>query len=302
MLKKEMNFVAKLAFCFAMVTWGALTVCAGGIGGPGISASPPVSVSNLSGLGTGVGTALGINVGSAGAPVVLNGALGTPSSGNISSCTSTSMVLTTPILGTPTSGTLTNCTIPIGGVTGGTNHNVATFGASGIGTGVAPGTSGNVLTSNGTDWTSAAASGGATIVYKAADQTKNSNTTFADDNTLTFSVSANTKYAFEVFLIVNTNITPSFKYQFTGPASPTNLLYTEDKWTEFGSHNNNGVYTAFSSAHDGSCATGNNLFVFRGVLENGSNAGSVTLQWAQNVSNAANTTVKRGSFIRYQSF
>ena len=36
--------------------------------------------------------------------------LGTPTSGNISNCTSTSMVLTTPVLGTPTSGTLTNCT------------------------------------------------------------------------------------------------------------------------------------------------------------------------------------------------
>lgn len=71
--------------------------------------------------------------------------------------TATSWTLVTPVLGTPTSGTLTNCTIPIGGVTGGTNHNVATYGASGLGTGIAPGSSGNVLTSNGTDWTSAAA-------------------------------------------------------------------------------------------------------------------------------------------------
>lgn len=37
--------------------------------------------SDVSGLGTGVPTALGANVGSAGAPVTFNGALGTPSSG-----------------------------------------------------------------------------------------------------------------------------------------------------------------------------------------------------------------------------
>lgn len=45
--------------------------------------------------GTGVATALAINIGSAGAPVLFNGALGTPSS-----------------------GTLTNCTIPVGQITG----------------------------------------------------------------------------------------------------------------------------------------------------------------------------------------
>lgn len=46
-----------------------------------------VGVGSLTGLGTGVATALGINVGSAGAPVVLNGALGTPSSGILTSTT-----------------------------------------------------------------------------------------------------------------------------------------------------------------------------------------------------------------------
>jgi hypothetical protein len=52
----------------------------------------PIST-GLTGAGTGVLTALGVNVGSAGAPVLFNGALGTPSS-----------------------GTLTNCTIPVTGV------------------------------------------------------------------------------------------------------------------------------------------------------------------------------------------
>lgn len=46
-------------------------------------------------FGTGVQTALGVAVGSAGAPVLFNGALGTPAS-----------------------GTLTNCTLPVGGITG----------------------------------------------------------------------------------------------------------------------------------------------------------------------------------------
>lgn len=41
----------------------------------------------ISGLGTGIATALAVNVGSAGAPVVNGGALGTPASGNLANCT-----------------------------------------------------------------------------------------------------------------------------------------------------------------------------------------------------------------------
>jgi hypothetical protein len=46
----------------------------------------PIST-GVSGLGTGIATALAINVGSSGAPVVIGGVLGTPSSGTLSACT-----------------------------------------------------------------------------------------------------------------------------------------------------------------------------------------------------------------------
>jgi hypothetical protein len=46
----------------------------------------PIST-GVAGLGTGIATALGQSVGTAGAPVLFNGALGTPSSGTLSSCT-----------------------------------------------------------------------------------------------------------------------------------------------------------------------------------------------------------------------
>ena len=61
-------------------------------------------------------------------PTLITPILGTVTSGNISACTSTSMVLVTPILGVPTSGTLTNCTgLPVGTGVSGLGANVATF-------------------------------------------------------------------------------------------------------------------------------------------------------------------------------
>ena len=57
----------------------------------------PIST-GVSGLGTGVATALAVNVGSAGAPVVNGGALGTPSSGTATNLTG--LPLTTGVTGT----------------------------------------------------------------------------------------------------------------------------------------------------------------------------------------------------------
>jgi hypothetical protein len=110
----------------------------------------PIS-SGVSGLGTGVASALAVNVGASGAFVVNGGALGTPSSGTLTNTTGLpistgvsglgtgvasalavnvgtggSVVVNGGALGTPSSGTLTNATgLPI------------STGVSGLGTGIA---------------------------------------------------------------------------------------------------------------------------------------------------------------------
>jgi hypothetical protein len=115
-------------------------------GGTGL----PIST-GVSGLGTGIATALAVNVGTAGAPVINGGVLGTPSSGTATNLTGLplstgitgagtgvltalavnvgtagSVVVNGGVLGTPASGTATNLTgLPI------------STGVSGLGTGVA---------------------------------------------------------------------------------------------------------------------------------------------------------------------
>jgi hypothetical protein len=150
----------------------------------------PIST-GVSGLGTGVATFLA-----------------TPSSANLAAAVTnetgsgalvfaTSPTLVTPALGTPSSGTLTNTTgLPIDGGTtgtlpvnrGGTGATTLTANNVILGNGtsavqvVAPGTSGNVLTSNGTTWTSSALAAG--DVTLNGTQTLSNKTISVDNNTL----------------------------------------------------------------------------------------------------------------------
>jgi len=107
----------------------------------------------ITSLGTGVATALGVNTGTAGAFVVNGGALGTPSSGTLSSCSGLpvstgisglgtnvatalginvgsagAVVVNGGALGTPSSGTLSSCSgLPISTGVAGLGTGVATF-------------------------------------------------------------------------------------------------------------------------------------------------------------------------------
>lgn len=72
-----------------------------------------VPISEVAGLGTGVATALAVNTGSAGAVVLFNGALGTPSSGTVTNLTGTASININGTVGatTPAAGTFTTATV-----------------------------------------------------------------------------------------------------------------------------------------------------------------------------------------------
>jgi len=74
------------------------------------------AVGSITGLGTGVATALGIAIGSAGAPVTFNGALGTPSSGTVTNLTGTASININGTVGATTASTGAFTTVSATGV------------------------------------------------------------------------------------------------------------------------------------------------------------------------------------------
>ena len=87
----------------------------------------------VSGLGTGVATALAVNVGSAGAPVLFNGALGTPASGTVTNLTGTASININGTVGATTATTGAFTTLSASStvtLSGGTANGVAFLNAS----------------------------------------------------------------------------------------------------------------------------------------------------------------------------
>ena len=163
-----------------------------------------VALSSVSGLGTGVATALAIAVGSAGAPVVNGGALGTPSSGTLTnatglpiaglvSSTSTALGVGTLELGDAADTTLARVSAGVVSIEGKRVYTVAglvdlaeTQAADSIGT------RGVVQNSQSADYTLVAADAGKHILHPSADTTAR-----------TFTIPANSSVAFAVGTVVS---------------------------------------------------------------------------------------------------
>jgi hypothetical protein len=138
---------------------------------------------------------------------------------------------------------------------------------------------------------------------KASDTVRNSagtGTTLTVDPDLVIPIGANQTWAFEFHLyVVGESVTPQWKGGLTFPSSPTAVKWSMDYVDYDGAaYAPIGRFAADSSAN----AIAADLtplgaeIIIRGEIQNGANAGNISLLWAQNVSSADDMTVQKCSY------
>jgi hypothetical protein len=142
-----------------------------------------------------------------------------------------------------------------------------------------PGTSGNVMTSDGTNWTSAAPAAGGGVTSKVSGSDfSTSSTTLVNITGLTFAASANTKYEVDVLLTVQSTTTAGVKvglaYSAAGAAGPYLAIGGTTSgvpaWSSFALGAASSVYTDFATAY--------NTVWIKALLIIGANTGNITVQ------------------------
>jgi len=127
-------------------------------------------------------------------------------------------------------------------------------------------------------------------VLKKADETISSDTTLHADNTLKIIANANKVYSFTIILQTLGNSSADIKWNFTLPAGASG------SWTKMDDATIDDIEdTVAISIFE------TEVFPIEYVchVAMGATAGDIQFVWAQNVSNAGNTTIKAGSWISY---
>ncbi len=148
---------------------------------------------------------------------------------------------------------------------------------------------------NGTEWVSLTDSGADIVtVIKTADETVNNSNVLQDDDELVFDVDANQVWTVDFVLQAQSGTTPDFRYAVTAPAGSTCTVGFENpENAQSQSQVGCGVSTSRVAG------SGNNeIYRIVGTVSTGSFAGQIRLQWAQFTTNASNTIVRAGSYVR----
>lgn len=171
-------------------------------------------------------------------------------------------------------------------------------------------TSGTVYATGGTDVAVADGGTGASTAaaartnlgiptaYKAADQSKTTDTSPAVDSALFFSAEANGIYRISVLIFVQAaSATPNINCGINANQSATNVRFWVEQWSAAGYHSI-GSFAAYATPGLGPIPTATvGIIKLEGTVENGANAATIGVYWSQNTSSADATTIKRGSCL-----
>lgn len=136
-----------------------------------------------------------------------------------------------------------------------------------------------------------------------ADQTVTNSATLVTVPQLTIPIGANERVLFRYTIFYTSTATGDLKYRVNIPASPTLYrLCTDNVAADVTA----GVTSVITAAADSTAllATGTDGVIrLTGVLANGTTAGQITFQFAQNTQTAAQSAViLRGSFLEFRNF
>lgn len=158
------------------------------------------------------------------------------------------------------------------------------------------GTAGQVFISGGASADPAFSSsfiGMSVAVYKSGDETVTSSATLQNDDELTFTIAANEVWKGSIILPITANASGGFKLDMTAPSGATGNMRGMQGANPFGF-----VSTTIGTGFGNTAAFTNHVvYILNFTISNSSNAGSVTLRWAQNASFGTGTVVQAGAFL-----
>lgn len=148
------------------------------------------------------------------------------------------------------------------------------------------------------DWNAAHVFTGYTEVWKGSAQIVNNSTTLVNANDMLVALAASEVWRFEAQLWYESGTTPDIKFAFTVPSGATLWWHrhgADEAGTVFGSGVVVGSGTS-DPAQGGGAGSIRSIHI-RGLVVNSTTAGNLQLQFAQNSTNASDTTLHANSTL-----
>lgn len=142
------------------------------------------------------------------------------------------------------------------------------------------------------------------FVLKTADETVNTSAALQNDDVLVLPVAASSKYLVDAFIIYDSNTTADFKCAWVGPSGAT-MNWTVNGLAVASTAVSGSVVLANAAIADagaqsiGGAGAGTQVVAhIAGILTVSTTAGTLQFRWAQATSDASDTKVIAGSYLR----